>query len=177
MSTKTFNDIMQENALKAEYFGGKRFFGWTPNGAEAWVSFQLDRETLDITMNSTVNLELLLDEDAVLAESRVTVARGATNRRNVKDMLRFESKNQGGDVTPNVVRHIIKIMNAIQGKSHLFFDNKGRANKSAFRIVSNSIFTGLLDEDKGFRWSDVMKHWGLPEGTYFTVDSLPNISE
>jgi hypothetical protein len=177
MSTKTFNDSMQENALRAEYFGGKRFLGWTPNGAEAWVSFQLDRETLDMTMSSTVNLELLLDEDAVLADSRVSIARGATQRRNLKDMLRFESKNQGGDVTPNTVSYVIKLINAVQGKSHLFFDNKGRANKSAFRLVSNAVFTGLLDEDKGFRWTDVMKLWNLPEGTYFTVDSLPNISE
>jgi len=173
--TKTFNDTMRENALKASHFGGKRFFGWTPNGAEAWVSFQLDRETLELTVNSTVNLELLLEEGARLADARVTIAMVSTNRNTVEDILRFEKRNQGGDVTPHTIEYLIKVMNAVEGKSIKFFDNKGRANKSAFRIVSNAIFTGNLDEEKGFRWTDVMQEWGLPEGEYFTIDSLPDI--
>ena len=71
----------------------------------------------------------------------------------------------------------MKIINAVQAKCHMFFDRSGRVNKSALRIVSNAIFTGSLEEDKGFRWLDVIKYWDLPEGTYFTVDSLPNIVE
>ena len=98
MSTKTFHETMRENALKAVKFGGKRFLGWTPNGKEAWVSFLVDRETLDMSIDSTVNLHLLLEEGAVLADARVQVARGVTNRHDVKDMLRFEKRNQGGDL-------------------------------------------------------------------------------
>ena len=175
MSTKTFDDTMRGNAQKASHFGGKRFLGWTPNGAEAWISYQLDRETLNLTMNSTVNLELLLEEGSRLADARVTVARGATNRHTVEDMLRFEKRNQGGDVTPQTIKYLIKVMNAVEGKNNKFFDSQGRANKSAFRIVSNAIFTGNLDEEKGFRWTDVMSEWELPQGTYFTIDSLPDI--
>ena len=177
MSTKTFDDTMRENALKASHFGGKRFLGWTPKGAEAWVSFVVDRETLDMDIDSTVNLSLLLEEGAVLADARVQVARGVTNRHDVKDMLRFEKRNQGGDLNDYSIQYMMKIINAVQAKSHLFFDRSGRVNKSALRLVSNAIFTGSLEEDKGFRWLDVIKYWNLPEGTYFTVDALPNIAE
>ena len=128
-------------------------------------------------IDSTVNLHLLLEEGAVRADARVQVARGVTNRHDVKDMLRFEKRNQGGDLNDYSIQYMMKIINAVQAKSHMFFDRSGRVNKSALRLVSNAIFTGSLEEDKGFRWLDVIKYWDLPEGTYFTVDALPHIAE
>ena len=34
-----------ENAKKAKVFAGKRFLGFTPKGAEVWISMEMNRET------------------------------------------------------------------------------------------------------------------------------------
>ena len=81
--TTTFNDQMRENAEKSTGMGGKRFLGWTPNGAEAWISYNFDRASKELSIDSTVKLSLLLEEGAELADCRVSIKRGSTNRTDV----------------------------------------------------------------------------------------------
>ena len=175
-STQRFNLTMKENALKAQTYGGKRFLGWNTNGTEVWISFVLDRKTLDLTINTTAKLSSLLSENAVLADARVEVERGKQNRHDVEDLLKFNRRNQGGEVRESTIKYLIKIVNAIESKSNKFFTD-GKINKSGFRFVSNSIFSGSLNEETGFRWTDVMEYWDLPSGPYFTLDSLATILE
>ena len=66
--TRAFNKQMLDNAEKSTGMGGKRFLGWTPNGAEAWISYNFDRSTKKLTIDSTVKLDLLLEDGAELAD-------------------------------------------------------------------------------------------------------------
>lgn len=175
-STQRFNLTMKENALKGQTYGGKRFLGWNANGTEVWISFVIDRETLDLTINTTAKLSSLLDENSTLADARVQVERGKQNRHDVEDLLKFNRRNQGGEVKESTIKYLMKIVDAIESRSNMFFTNN-KINKSGFRIVSNSVFSGSLNEETGFRWTDVMEYWDLPTGPYFTLDSLPKVLE
>jgi hypothetical protein len=171
-----FNTKMRRNAEKATDFGGKRFLGWTANGTEAWVSFNVNKDTKELSVSSTVNLDLLLDDDARLADARVTVKRNATNRHDVEQMLRISRHNQGGKVTKQTVKYLIKLLNAVEGESPLAFE-KGVPTTGLIRLLSGSIYEGSVsDESVDFRWSDVTQYWGFPKGQYFTVDALGDIS-
>lgn len=173
--TIAFNKKMRENAEKSTGYGGKRFLGWTPSGAEAWISFNFDRATKDLSIDSTVNLSLLLDEGAVLADTRVSVKRGATNRHDVEDLIRYSRRDMSGKVTEQTVKYLIRLKNAVNGKVAPAFE-KGVPTKTIFRMVTNSIYAGDVEE-KDFRWMDAMKAYNLPKGPYFTWESLPNIIE
>ena len=60
-------------------------------------------------------------------------------------------------------------VDAKQSKSHV----NEVPTKLLFQYVASMIYTGDLNENVGFRWSDVTKLWGLPSGEYFTIDSFP----
>lgn len=172
----SFNQTMRRNAEKATDFGGKRFFGWTPNGAEVWVGFNLNKDTKELTVNTTAKPELLLEEGARFADARVTVKRNATNRHDVEQMLRISRRNQGGQVGPQTVKYLIKLLNAVEGESPLCFE-KGIPTVSLIRLLSGMIYEGSVnDESVDFRWIDVAKYWGFPKGQYFTLDALGEIS-
>lgn len=175
--TAKYNQAMQANAAKATGMGGKRFLGWTPSGAEAWISYNFDRNTKELTVDSTVNLELLLQENARLADARVTVKRNATNRHDVEEMLKFARRSQSGAVTPTTIKYFIKLMSAVNSKFAKAFVN-GVPTTTIFQMVTNSIYAGGVEEMTGdFRWSDALKKWDLPKGEYFTWDSLPTVKE
>ena len=57
--TTTFNDQMRENAEKSTGMGGKRFLGWTPNGAEAWISYNVAIEELLTTSLTLLNTDYI----------------------------------------------------------------------------------------------------------------------
>ena len=73
-----------ENASKANTYGGKRFLGFTPKGAEVWASMSVDRETLDLKVDFTHDLNILLQEGAVMCDKRITVKRGSQSNVDVK---------------------------------------------------------------------------------------------
>lgn len=173
--TIAFNKSMLENAEKSTGMGGKRFLGWTANGAEAWISYNFDRATKDLTIDSTVNLELMLDEDATLADVRVSVKRGATNRADVDDLLRRSRRDMSGQIKPSTIKYFIRLKNAVNGKVAPAFE-KGIPTKTIFRMVTNSIYAGGVDE-KDFRWTDAISAYNLPAGEYFTWEALPDIIE
>ena len=173
--TTTFNDDMRANAEKSTGMGGKRFLGWTPNGAEAWISYNYDRASKKLTIDSTVNLSLLLEEGAELADCRVTVKRGSTNRTDVQQLLRLSRRDSSCSVTATTVKYLIRLKGTVNSGSGIGFE-KGVPTKTLFRMVTNSIYAGGVDE-KDFRWYDAMEAYGLPSGEYFTWEALPNIVE
>ena len=173
--TKAFNDSMMSNALKSKGMGGKRFLGWTPSGAEAWISYNFDRATKKLSIESTVNLDLMLEDDAELADCRVTVKRGSTNRTDVEQMLRMSRRDSTGAVTKTTIKYLRRLKGAVNSGGGVGFV-KGIPTTTIFRMVTNSIYAGGVDE-KDFRWYDAMTAYGLPKGEYFTWESLPDIVE
>ena len=173
--TRAFNKQILDNAEKSTGMGGKRFLGWTPNGAEAWISYNFDRSTKKLTIDSTVKLDLLLEDGAELADCRVTVKRGSTNRTDVQQMLRMSRRDSTGAVTPTTVKYLSRLKSAVNSGGGIGFE-KGLPTTTLFRMVTNSIYAGGVDE-KDFRWYDAMNAYGLPKGEYFTWEKLPNIVE
>ena len=164
----------EENAEKATVFGGKRFLGKTPRGAEVWVSFEVDKELLDLKINFTHELDVLLQEGAILADKRVSVKRGSHNTPPADDLLRRSQKNQGGKVSANTLKHIQRLKNAVDSK-HAKSYVKGKPSSLLFTYVAWAIFEGSYDMSRGDTiWSDIKDSFGFPkDGAYFTVESLP----
>lgn len=164
----------KENAEKADTYGGKRFLGYTPRGAEVWASMEIDRETLDLKVNFTHELDILLEEGAVLCSKRVTLKKGIHSPHTVEDLIRRSSKNMGGQVTISTLRHITRLKNAVDMKYNKAY-YKGKPTALLFTYVSNAIFAGDFDMERGdTSWSYIKDAWKLPkEGDYFTVESIP----
>ena len=166
-----------ENAKKAKIFAGKRFLGFTANGAEVWISMEINRETKELKVNTTHNLSVLLEEGSELAIKRVVVKKGSPNPRTAKDLLRKNQKNMGGQVTEGTILYLMKLINAVEMKYGDAYV-KGEPTRLLFMYVSNAIFEGGNDLENGeFGWSYVLKAWGLPQGGYFLVDNVPLAQE
>ena len=88
-----------------------KVLGFTPKGAEVWVSMEVDRETLDLKMKATHDLDILLQEGAQMTDKRVSMKKGKQFVGSVDDLLR-RSQNQG-KVTIQTLRHLQRLMNAI----------------------------------------------------------------
>jgi len=164
----------KENAEKADKYGGKRFLGYAPTGGEVWVSMEIDRETLDLKVNFTHELGVLLKEGAVLCAKRITLKKGSNSPHTVEDLIRRSSKNMGGNVTIATLRHITRLKNAVDMKYDKAY-YKGKPTALLFTYVSNAIFHGDFDMERGdTSWSYIKNAWNLPkEGDYFTVESIP----
>ena len=173
----TYKEKSVENAKKAKTFAGKRFLGFTPKGAEVWISMELNRENMELSITTTHDLDVLLEEGAELANRRVTVKKGSPSLSSARDLLRRSQRNESGEVTPTTISYLKKLMNAVEikfRKGHV----KGIPTTLLFMYVSNAIFEGSVDIDNGgFAWSYVLSEWGLPKGEYFTVDEVMPIKE
>lgn len=170
----TFQQAMIKNSEKGNIYAGKRFLGLTPRGAEVWISMELDRATKDLTINTTHNLNILLEEGAEPAKKRVTLKKGATSFYSTSDLIRRNQKNMGGEVTEATITYLKKLITASEMK-----DGKGYSNKEVttllFMYAANAIFEGTYDTEKGdFAWPQVIKTWGLPKGKYFLIESIPS---
>ena len=166
-----------ENAKKAKIFAGNRFLGFTANGAEVWISMEINRETKELKVNTTHNLSVLLEEGSELAIKRVVVKKGSPNPRTAKDLLRKNQKNMGGQVTEGTILYLMKLINAVEMKYGDAYV-KGEPTRLLFMYASNAIFEGGNDLENGeFGWSYVLKAWGLPQGGYFLVDNVPLAQE
>ena len=160
--------VWQENANKASHFGGKRFLGYTKNGAEVWVSYLLDMKTGELTAKSTHELDSLRDEDAQLATARVTVPRNKTQRVATERMVQQNAKNAGGKVSLNTISYIERLLNMIDSKSPRAFV-KGKPTSLFMHYLAGSIYEGDLNEDDGFMVYEAIKAAKLPSGEYFLV--------
>ena len=165
-----------ENASKANTYGGKRFLGFTPKGAEVWASMSVDRETLDLKVDFTHDLSILLQEGAELCEKRITVKRGSQRNVNVRDLIRQSMKNQGGKVTIQTLRHIQRLKNAVDMKFSKAYI-KGKPTSTLFSYVAWAIFSGSFDMEKGdTSWTYIRDEFGFnKDGEYFTLESIPLI--
>ena len=163
-----------KNASKAKTYGGKRFLGFTPKGAEVWASMSVDRETLDLKVDFTHDLSILLQEGAELCEKRITVKRGSQRNVNVRDLIRQSMKNQGGKVTIQTLRHIQRLKNAVDMKFSKAYI-KGKPTSTLFSYVAWAIFSGSFDMEKGdTSWTYIRDEFGFnKDGEYFTVESIP----
>ena len=84
----------KKNAKNSTHYGGKRFLGFTAKGSEVWISFHIERETLNASISTTHNLDALREPGAILATKRVTLKRGANNRNSAKGI--FNVGNEKG---------------------------------------------------------------------------------
>jgi len=169
--TRTFASRMAENARKATKYGGKRFLGFTPSGAEVWISLLIDRETKTVELKTTHDIDVLLEEGAVLASRRVTVKRNATNHSTAEDLLRRMQKNMGGDITEDTITYFKKLLHLVESKT-LGYENNVPTT-GLIRLVTNAVYEGDVDDESvGFRWTEVIKYWGFPRGEYFTLERV-----
>ena len=164
---------MLENAKKGNIYAGKRFLGFTPKGAEVWISMELDRTSKDLSIRTTHNLDSLLGEDADLAQKRIVVKKGASNSNSIHDLMRRNQKNMGGEITERTITYLKKLISASEMKSGKGYVN-GEVTRLLFQYAANAIYEGSFDAEKGdFSWSQVIKTWNLPNGEYFLIDSMP----
>lgn len=162
------------NAEKATSYGGKRFLGFTPQGTEVWVSMSIDKENLDMKISCTHDLNTLQKAGSRLANRRVVVKKGVQNHGSAEDLLRRNQRNMGGVVTIETLRHIQRLINAIDMKYQKAYVGK-KPSSLLFTYVSNAIFSGTFDMERGdTSWNYILDEWDFPkDGEYFTVGSLP----
>jgi len=171
------NEQFKKNALRSNSYGGKRFLGLTKNGGEVWVSFILSRDTYDLNISLTHSLSSLLEEGAVLAERRVVLKKGSPQRYTADEMVRKNLKNAGGKVTKNTISYLQKLISAVDSKNGVGYVN-GKPTTTLFMMVSNFIYEGGVDHlNRDVRWRDIMEHWDLPKGSYFTLERFPIVED
>jgi len=156
-------DAWIENAEKKTVFGGKRFLGLNKNGNEVWIAYTLDKETLDLKISTTHNLDSLRNNESKLAHKRVTVG---LNKTAPADLMTGSSKH-AVVITENTLDYLQKLIDYVDmgiGKV------EGKCSSQLFMYVSNAIYEGDTEIDKGdCRWNDITKTWNLPSGRYFTI--------
>lgn len=162
--------MYSKNALKAKYFGGKRFLGFTPSGAEFWVSFNLDLETLEFTMSKTHSFNELLKDGAELATVMVSIPRHkASNNIDIDRMVSQNQKNAGGEMTPSRVKYFDRMFNLYESQNPRAYV-KGIPTKTFFIKVASSICAGDINsDDTAFTMYEVIKNYDLPNGEYFNI--------
>ena len=162
------------NAQRAHSYGGKRFLGFTPKGAEVWVSMFVDRDTLELKVNCTHDLNILLKKGSRLANRRVVVKKGVQTNESAEDLLRSSQRNMGGDVTIQTLRHIQRLINAVDMKYTKAYVGK-KPSSLLFNYVANAIFSGTFDMERGdTSWGYIINEFPFPKGgEYFTVESIP----
>ena len=172
MSEK-YEKIYSANAQRGTKYGGRSFLGITPKGKEVWSTMEFDRSSKVLDLNLGKGFKDLYDEQAFLSPVRIQIKLSQTKPKNLQHQFKIiKKKTAGGEVTHRTLQYLEKLKSAVdakQSKSHV----NGVPTKLLFQYVASMIYTGDLNENVGFRWSDVTKLWGLPSGEYFTIDSFP----
>ena len=172
MSEK-YEKIYSANAERSKKYGGRRFLGITPKGREVWSTMEFDRSSKVLDLNLGRGFNDLYDNEAFLSPVRIQIKLSQPKPRNLQHEFKIiRKKTAGGEVTHRTLQYLEKLKSAVdakQSKSHV----NGVPTKLLFQYVASMIYTGDLNENVGFRWSDVAKLWGLPSGEYFTIDSFP----
>ena len=168
-----YEKIYSANAERGKKYGGKRFLGITPSGKEVWSIMEFDRSSKVLELNLGRGFSDLYKEEAFLSPVRIQLKLSQPKPKNLQHEFKIiRKKTAGGEVTHRTLEYLEKLKSAVdakQSKSHV----NGVPTKLLFQYVVSMIYTGDLNENIGFRWSDVTKLWGLPLGEYFTIDSFP----
>ena len=168
-----YEKIYSANAERGKKYGGKRFLGITPSGKEVWSIMEFDRRSKVLELNLGRGFNDLYKEEAFLSPVRIQLKLSQPKPKNLQHEFKIiRKKTAGGEVTHKTLQYLEKLKSAVdakQSKSHV----NGVPTKLLFQYVASMIYTGDLNENSGFRWSDVASLWGLPSGEYFTVDSFP----
>ena len=172
MSEK-YEKIYSANAERGTKYGGRRFLGITPKGKEVWSTMEFDRSSKALDLNLGKGFKDLYDEQAFLSPVRIQIKLSQTKPKNLQHQFKIiKKKTAGGEVTHRTLQYLEKLKSAVdakQSKSHV----NEVPTKLLFQYVASMIYTGDLNENAGFRWSDVTNLWGLPSGEYFIIDSFP----
>jgi hypothetical protein len=159
---RAWTKLKESLAAQATEFGGRRLLGVTDKGNAIWAQYYIDKETLDMKVSLTHDIETI--RKSKLCPRRVTLARGE-NLKDLDHAMRPKTAKDLGEVTLNTLRYIDKLFGmADAGIGKV----KGKCSTQLFMMISNTIYEGSSEIDK-FRWQDVMKTWDLPSGKYFTV--------
>jgi len=160
-----WNKEMKEHATTIDTFGGRRLLGTNKNGTPVWISYSIDKETLNLEIKTTHELSSLLEEGAKLCPRRVTLATNAQLPLDIKHEMRPATRVDAGEVTENTLRYLQKILDLPKGVG--FVD--GKCSTQMFMYVSNAVYEGESVKEKGVRWSDILHSWDFPSGKYFTI--------
>ena len=172
MSEK-YNKIYAKNALKSKKYGGRRFLGITPKGREVWTTMEFDRRSKLLELNLGIGFKDLYHEEAFLSPVRIQRKLTQPKPKNLQHEFKIIKKlTAGGSVTVRTLQYLERLKAAVDAKHSKSHVNE-IPTKLLFQYVASIVYTGDLDENTGFRWSDVTNLWGLPSGEYFTIDSFP----
>ena len=172
---RDINKIYRKNAEKNNIFSGKRFLGYTPNKKEVWITVKYLRDTRELSLWVNTGFYLLYEEDADLAQTRLSVKSYDKTPKDVERSLIANKKNAGGKVTVRTLDYIERLLFAVNMKDSIAYVD-GQPSSLLFSEVAWIVFTGDLDEKTGFRWRDVVDVWKLPRAGYFTISSFPKYS-
>ena len=150
-------------AEKANTFGGKRLLGVTDKGNPIWVTMTIKRDTLD--MNIKLSHELDTIRKSKLCPRGIRIG---NNEKigNIEHAMRPATKTDHGEVTQRTLDYIEKLIMFNESKIHY---TNGKCNSLMFMKAAHCIYNGSPEKGK-FRAQDVMKTWDLPKGSYFIID-------
>ena len=150
-------------ASEANTFGGRRLLGVTDKNKPIWLSFHIDRETLDISMKLSHDMDTI--RKSKLCPRGIRLATGE-QLYNLEHAMRPALKTDHGEVTQRTLDYIEKLITLNESQIHY---TKGKCNSLMFLKAAHCIYNGSPDKGK-FRAQDVMKTWDLPKGSYFIID-------
>jgi len=157
---KSRNEI---NAARFDTYAGKRFLGLTPNKQPVWVKLSFNKDSKSIMMSTTHNLEILLDKNSLLAQSRLSIKLNEkVSEFDINNALK-EKRNQGGKVTKVTLDYIQKLIGAIESHSYPAFVNN-QPTKLFFQYAASCVYPGDSNLDTGITWRDVCTYWNLANG-------------
>ena len=165
---------LTKNAQENNIFGGRRFLGFTSKGSPVWVSYTAYRQTGEIIVKTTHDLNSLLQHGAVLASKRVVLRKNNKNLNSIDNLLKANRNNMGGEVSKATITYLQKLISTMDSGYGKAFVN-GKPTKLMFNYIANAIFEGSFDWENGdTSWSYISKAWEFPIGEYFTIDSFSN---
>lgn len=159
---RAWEQSKKDLAKTVNKFGGKRLLGTTNKDVPIWASYTIDKETLNLQVKLSHDIETILN--AKLCPRRVTVANGE-QMPDIEFVMRPKTAKDMGEVTQNTLRYIDKLFSMAEssiGKVN------GKCSTQLFMMVSNVIYEGSSKENK-VRWNDIMNMWDMPSGKYLTV--------
>ena len=171
---KNYSEIYENNAVKKNIYGGRRFLGFTPEGKDVWITMLYEKDSKNLDLKVSTGFNNLYKEGAQLATARVDIKLNQKKPDNLQllvDMNRSK-RNAGGQVTNRTLEYIEQLMTAVSLVESKAYVNR-QPSRLLFQYVASIVYPGNLDEKNGFRWMDAVKVWNLPSGEYFTIDSFP----
>lgn len=153
----------EDVAKELTSFGGKRLLGITDKGLPIVASYHIDRETLQIDISLSHNLDTI--RNSTLCSRRITAAEHASFP-SLQHAMRPKSKKDYGEVTLNSINYLEKLIDFCESNTSLGKEN-GKCTSLLFQYVSHFIYEGSTEDDKA-RWIDITKAWDFPKGVYFS---------